>query len=210
MSEESFWYANLSPVSRVTAAKALPLSRFAAEQDASGLLLVSLKNETAKFIAMLSRIDDEPRDPVVSEMLDPLTRMGEPLRQTWPSELAETFDEDALAGIVEKTSHFAAAVRKRSRGDVHEHGRVTIGRAHDCDIVLSSQTVSKLHAWVEGGDNGTHWVTDKGSRNGTRINGQRIAVDQPAALDAGDRIEFGLVRAVFCPINIFWRALRNN
>jgi hypothetical protein len=210
MSEESFWYANLSPTSRVTAAKALPLSRFAAEQEANALLLVSLKNESAKFVAMLSRIDEEPRDPMVSEMLDPMTRMGEPLRQTWPAELAETFDEDALAGIVEKTSHFAAAIRKRSRGEAQEHGRITVGRAHDCDIVLTSQTVSKIHAWFEVGDNGTHWITDKGSRNGTRINGQRIAMDQPAPLSAGDRIEFGLVRAVFCPINIFWRALRNN
>lgn len=210
MSEASYWHGNLSPESRVTAAKALPLSRFAAEQEATGLLLVSLKNETAKFIAMLSRIDGEPRDPTVSEMLDPMTRFGEPLLQTWPSELAETFDEDALVGIVEKTNHFVAAIRKRSRSDLHEPGRITVGRAHDCDIVLSSQTVSKLHAWFEVGENGTHYVTDKGSRNGSRINGQRIAVDQPAAVDAGDRIEFGLVRAVFCPITIFWRALRNN
>jgi pSer/pThr/pTyr-binding forkhead associated (FHA) protein len=210
MSEASIWYANLSPESRVTAAKALPLSRFAAEQEATGLLLVSLKNESAKFIAMLSRIDDEPRDPVVSEMLDPMTRMGEPLRQTWPTELAQSFDEDALAGIVQKTLHFVAAIRKRSRSEAQDHGRITVGRAGDCDIVLSSQTVSKVHAWFEVGEDGTHWVTDKGSRNGTRVNGQRIAVDQPAGIEAGDRIEFGLVRAVFCPISIFWRALRNN
>jgi len=209
MSEASHWHGNLSPESRVTAAKALPLSRFAAEQEATGLLLVSLKNETAKFIAMLSRIDGEPRDPV-SEMLEPMTRFGEPLRQTWPSELAEAFDEEALVGIVEKTSHYVAAIRKRSRADAADPGRIMVGRAHDCDIVLSSQTVSKLHAWIEVSDNGTHWVTDKGSRNGTRVNGQRIAVDQPAALDAGDRVEFGLVRAVFCPVTIFWRALRNN
>jgi len=210
MSEASSWYANLSPESRVTAAKALPLSRFAAEQEATGLLLVSLKNESAKFIAMLSRIDDEPRDPVVSEMLDPMTRMGEPLRQTWPNELAQAFDEDALAGIVQKTLHFVAAIRKRSRGEAQDHGRITVGRATDCDIVLSSQTVSKVHAWFEVSEDGTHYVTDKGSRNGTRVNGQRIVVDQPAGIEAGDRIEFGLVRAVFCPISIFWRALRNN
>lgn len=210
MSEASFWYANLAPESRVAAAKALPFSRFAAEQEATGLLLVSLKNESAKFIAMLSRIDDEPRDPIISEMLDPATRIGEPLRQTWPTELAEAFDEEALAGIVQKTSHFVAAIRKRSRGEGQDHGRITIGRATDCDIVLSSQTVSKVHAWFEIGDDGTHWVTDKGSRNGTRINGQRIAIDQPAAVEPGDRLDFGLVRAVFCPITIFWRALRNN
>jgi pSer/pThr/pTyr-binding forkhead associated (FHA) protein len=210
MSEASYWHVNLAPESRVNAAKALPLSRFAAEQEATGLLLVSLKNETAKFMAVLSRIDGEPRDPIVSEMLDPMTRVGEPLRQTWPSELAEAFDEAALAGIVEKTNHFVAAIRKRSRGEAQEPGRITVGRANDSDIVLSSQTVSKLHAWFELGENGTHWVTDKGSRNGTRINGQRIAMDQPAALEPGDRVEFGLVRVVFCPISIFWRALRNN
>jgi hypothetical protein len=209
MSGASFWHGNLSPESRVAAAKALPLSRFVAEQ-ARGLLLVSLKNESAKFLAALSMLDEEPRDPMVSELLDPQTRFGEPLRQTWPSELAASFDEDALAGLVEKTSHFAAVIRKRGRGEGHEPGRITVGRDKESDIVLSSSTVSKLHAWFEIDENGTHWVTDKGSRNGTRINGQRIGVERAAALEPGDSIDFGLVRSVFCPVTTFWRALQHN
>ncbi len=209
MSGASFWHGNLSPESRVASARALPLSRFVAEQEARGLLLVNLKNESAKFVAMLSRLDEEPRAPMVSELFDPQTRFGEPLRQTWPSELAAVFDEDALAGLVEKTNHFVAAIRKRVRGDGQEPGRITVGRDKECDIVLSSSTVSKLHAWFEIDENGTHWVTDKGSRNGTRINGQRIGIDHAAALEPGDAVDFGLVRAVFCPVQTFWRALQH-
>jgi hypothetical protein len=193
----------------VAAAKTLPLSRFIAEQETRGLLLLSLKGETAKFVATLLRVDGERRDSIVSELLEPVTRVSEPARQTWPSELAQPFDEHALAGLVEKVCHFVIAIRKRSRCEVQEPDRTTIGRANDNDIVLSSPTVSKLHAWFEVDENGTHWVTDNGSRNGTKINGQRIAVERPAVVEPGDRVEFGLVRSVFCPVTTFWRALQH-
>jgi hypothetical protein len=210
MSETAFWHANLSPVSRVAAAKALPLSRFVASQEARGLLLVSLKNETPKFVAMLSRVEGESPNGMTSQGLDLLTRIAEPERRTWPAELAQSFDEDALVGLVENTRHFVVAIRKRPGCEMREPGRTTVGRANDTDIVLSSPTVSKLHAWFELDEQGNHWLTDTGSRNGTRINGQRIAPHRPAALEPGDRIDFGLVRTVFCPITTFWRALQHN
>ncbi len=54
--------------------------------------------------------------------------------------------------------------------------KFTIGRARDCDIVLSDETVSRHHAvlWIL--DGGKLFLTDNGSRNGTFLlqnNGQR-------------------------------------
>jgi hypothetical protein len=209
MSGVSDWHSNLSPEGRVAAAKTLPLSRFVAEQEGRGMLLVSLKDGTAKFLAMLSLVDSERCYRIVSGLIDTQTRLAEPVGDTWPSELAQSFDEDALAGLLEKTCHFAVVLRKRSQSETQELSRVTIGRAKDNDIVLSHPTISKLHAWFEVEEDGAHWVTDKGSRNGTRINGQRIAPDCPAVLEPGDRIDFGLVRTVFCPATTFWRALQH-
>jgi membrane-bound lytic murein transglycosylase D len=48
-----------------------------------------------------------------------------------------------------------------------------IGRSRECDIVLSSQTVSKLHAQVRLED-GHWWLCDLKSRNGTYLNGNRV------------------------------------
>jgi pSer/pThr/pTyr-binding forkhead associated (FHA) protein len=68
--------------------------------------------------------------------------------------------------------------------------RVTIGRSEHADIPLpSDETVSRLHAAVEW--IGTHWtVVDDGlSRNGTFVNGERIAGRR--ALHGGDSIRIG-------------------
>lgn len=178
-----------------------------AEQDAKAILLVSLENETSKFLSTLSEVDAEPRDALVSELLEPKTGMGEPLRETWPSELVQHFDEDALVGLVERTRHFAIALRKRPGFDNSEPDHIIVGRSREADIVLRSSTVSKLHAWFDIALDGTHRVIDKGSRNGTRVNGQRLIPERAAPLSPGDVIEFGLCRAVFCPAVTFWRAV---
>lgn len=69
---------------------------------------------------------------------------------------------------------------------------LTIGRRSDCDIVLSDDTVSRVHATVMlfAGQ----WVLDdRGSTNGTRVNGRRVWGATVVA--PGDRVSFG--RATF-------------
>jgi hypothetical protein len=209
MPEQTSWQANLSPPSRVTAAKAQSFASFVAEQESKALLLVSLKNESDKFITTLSQLDAEPREHLVSDMIEGKTGMGEPLRDTWPSELLQSFDEDDLVGLVAKTRHFVLAIRKRPGFELREPDRVVVGRARASDVVLSSATVSKLHAWFEMDENGSYFVIDKRSRNGTRVNGQRIPAERAVPLSPGDRLEFGLVRAVFCPTVTFWKAVNH-
>jgi hypothetical protein len=68
-------------------------------------------------------------------------------------------------------------------------GDVTIGRGGGCTIPLTSDTfVSQVHARAFERD-GTLWVEDAGSTNGTLVNSKRI--DQPVKLSKGDRVQVG-------------------
>jgi pSer/pThr/pTyr-binding forkhead associated (FHA) protein len=71
--------------------------------------------------------------------------------------------------------------------------RAVIGRDPDCDIRLSSRSVSRRHALVEKTPNG--WIVrDLGSANGTRVNGARVT---EAPLVSGAAVMFGEVEALF-------------
>ena len=50
-----------------------------------------------------------------------------------------------------------------------------IGSNYRNDIILNSQTVSRYHASVRIGKDGKMYIRDNGSRNGTMINGVKIA-----------------------------------
>ncbi len=68
--------------------------------------------------------------------------------------------------------------------------RVTVGRSPQADVALTwDDEVSRLHAAIEW--IGTHWtIVDDGlSRNGTFVNGERLAGRK--RLRAGDRIRIG-------------------
>jgi sigma-B regulation protein RsbU (phosphoserine phosphatase) len=82
-----------------------------------------------------------------------------------------------------------------------QEGRTVLGRSRECDLQLSSATVSRRHAEIEvSGDVVT--VRDLGSHNGTLVNGQQIA--EPTELTAGDMLElaghsFQLLRVADTP-----------
>lgn len=84
------------------------------------------------------------------------------------------------------------AVAGPTEGQVYVLGTepVLIGRAAECDIVLSGAAVSREHAriWWE---NGRCLVQDLGSTNGTRVNGKPIT---QAELAPGDEIQVGEYR----------------
>lgn len=64
-----------------------------------------------------------------------------------------------------------------------------IGRAHDCDIPLDDDGISRVHALIE--RDGKRWVVrDMGSTNGTFV-GDRTVGETPLALRDGDKIRFG-------------------
>jgi hypothetical protein len=68
------------------------------------------------------------------------------------------------------------------------NGTVMLGRSRDCDCVLTDPTVSRRHASLRYRD-GTWWLRDLRSSNGTCVNGCRV-VDE-VEVRAGDRVSFG-------------------
>lgn len=68
-------------------------------------------------------------------------------------------------------------------------GDATLGRGGGCTVPLTFDTfVSQVHARVSERD-GTLWIEDTGSTNGTYVNGERI--DKPVKLGKGDRVQLG-------------------
>ncbi len=63
----------------------------------------------------------------------------------------------------------------------------TIGRFPECDVVIADKGASRRHAQIKQGRDG-FTLTDLGSTNGTRLNGQTI---QSRELADGDRITIG-------------------
>ena len=64
---------------------------------------------------------------------------------------------------------------------------VTIGRLADCDVVLKDKGASRKHAQLKRRD-GAWTLTDLGSTNGTRLNGQTV---QSRELSDGDTTTIG-------------------
>lgn len=76
-----------------------------------------------------------------------------------------------------------------------EGPRMTIGKASTNAVVLDHDpTVSRLHAILE--NHGSAWsIRDVGSRNGTYVNGEKIAAER--VLRSGDEVRVGKSRLVF-------------
>jgi pSer/pThr/pTyr-binding forkhead associated (FHA) protein len=70
-----------------------------------------------------------------------------------------------------------------------------LGRASDNTLSLGEATISAYHARISCRQ-GTWWLEDLGSRNGTVINA--IPVVEPTIITFGDDIHFGSVIVRFC------------
>jgi pSer/pThr/pTyr-binding forkhead associated (FHA) protein len=65
---------------------------------------------------------------------------------------------------------------------------MVLGRAPECELRLDDTFISSQHARIFG-KNGSWFVEDLGSTNGTYVNEQRLAA--PAMVQPGDRIRLG-------------------
>lgn len=75
-------------------------------------------------------------------------------------------------------------------------GEVVLGRQAACDLRLGSDVASRRHARV-GVRDGSWFVEDLNSKNGTAVNGVRLRAGVPTPLRDLDRIEIGSVRLLF-------------
>lgn len=69
-----------------------------------------------------------------------------------------------------------------------------IGRDSICEIQLADESVSRRHATIRIDDEGA-WVADDASRNGVRVNREKIR--GPHLLAHGDRIQIGTIEIAF-------------
>ncbi|NLX10470.1 MAG: FHA domain-containing protein [Chloroflexi bacterium] len=72
------------------------------------------------------------------------------------------------------------------------HFPFTIGRSRECDVVLDSSSVSRLHAQIIS-DHLNIFLADMGSTNGTFVNGRRLDPGEEYRLRAGDVVSFAQI-----------------
>lgn len=114
-----------------------------------------------------------------------------------PVEVSIETDTGVRAGVVSVEGRFVESDDARSpgslllpTGDRVPLGEytVSIGRQHDCTIVLADPNVSRVHGEVLPSGSGFA-VTDLGSTNGTSVNGTKISGSRQ--LVDGDEVRFG-------------------
>lgn len=88
-------------------------------------------------------------------------------------------------GAVTVTVHADGAAKPRA---MYLATNTVVGRGAECDLRLDDTFVSQEHARIFAKD-GSWYVEDLGSTNGTFVNEQRLAA--PAMLTTGDRIRVG-------------------
>ena len=66
-------------------------------------------------------------------------------------------------------------------------GNHILGRGWDADLFLEDESVSRKHAEFTVTKEGTYYIRDLGSTNGTKVNGERVT-GKPRRIFVGDRI----------------------
>lgn len=75
--------------------------------------------------------------------------------------------------------------------------RVGVGRARNADVWLPNPRVSKYHAYFSGTPEAGYTLTDADSRNGTWVDGEKLAPRTPVPLAEGSEVVFGPHRFTF-------------
>jgi pSer/pThr/pTyr-binding forkhead associated (FHA) protein len=75
-----------------------------------------------------------------------------------------------------------------------EQSVTTIGRSPENDVFLDDVTVSRKHAVIDRREDGTFFVRDVGSLNGTYVNGEQV---EQTTLASGDEVQIGMFKLVF-------------
>ncbi len=68
---------------------------------------------------------------------------------------------------------------------------VNIGTNFRNDVQINSGVVSRFHATIKIDNKGRTFIVDNGSKNGTKVNGIKIAKDVPTPIKRGDNIILG-------------------
>jgi len=132
-------------------------------------------------------------DEFVARLPEPvLVVMSELLPDAATADEDTQVGEEVVAGLPTENRSFpdrfeALALRKKRHAA--DLDRITIGRDRTSDIVVRTPGVSKVHAYFVPG--APLQIVDRGSQNGTYIDGERIPAGRPVVLQFGQEIVFG-------------------
>jgi hypothetical protein len=105
-------------------------------------------------------------------------------------------DQTELLARLESRAWFALPLLKRT--DEGPQEKLFVGRSDQNDVVLKDRSVSSRHAYFESNEDGSLSLTDVGSTNGTRVNGQSLTQDVSRWLQPMDHIQFGQISTFTC------------
>jgi FHA domain len=198
----------LSPPELVEAATTRSQTSFLALYGASLLLLVRIGEGDAELAIGLSMSRDGPGSTAEPMQFHTVVqgRDETPIPRTRTRTRPE--DPAALVQLMGEAHHFAVPLCKREEADAMSADRITVGRARNKDLVMRHASVSKFHAWFETDAAGSLQLTDAGSRNLTRVNGEPLPPREHKRIEPGDRVRFGAVDCVVCSAEVLWAAVR--
>jgi hypothetical protein len=75
-------------------------------------------------------------------------------------------------------------------------GPITVGRTSENDIAIAEYSISRRHCIIARVET-EYRLTDMGSKNGTVVDGVRLAAQKPLRLRGGETISFGRLMLVF-------------
>jgi hypothetical protein len=168
------------------------------------------------FRVLLRNLDDEEtfveRHPTPALLIEPYDRSNAQQFETGRIRLDNDLEPDVplstgeghppgAAGLVHPDAWVAWLIKSERNPFA---GLITIGRARNNDIVIPSESVSKVHAILHPGAEGWR-VEDRKSTNGTSLDGtplepwEKYLVRDRATLILGDQI-----RTTFCEPASLW------
>jgi hypothetical protein len=201
---------SLKPRSFVEDATSLDLRTFLARYGDAPLLLVRVPVGDTEIELGLAASNGPTTRPGRAATPKPLpfnTGFQDEPAPAMGSRQAAVEPRIALKRRLEKDDYFAVPLHKREESDAMSMDRISVGRAHNKDIVLRHSSISKFHAWFEVDEAQAVYVADAGSTNGTQVNGRAVKSKSSTAVAPGDSITFGAIETVLCSPDVLWSCL---
>lgn len=102
-------------------------------------------------------------------------------------------DKNAGAALERQALHRYTVVTLQPQEGHAWGNRISVGRASNNDIILTDNSVSKLHAYFSVEEDGTITLRDMESRNGTTVGGEQLPTGGRRPVSSGDEISFGAI-----------------
>ena len=135
------------------------------------------------------------RQEFVARFPHPFLLLGEGAQKAEPEFFTHHLTQD---GVFEEPAVVEEEVIPLVKGPANPYtDRVIIGRTRNCDIVLRTPSVSKVHADLRFPAVDRAELVDRGSTNGTFVRGESVVPGTLVPVATGDVIRFALLPCLF-------------